>query len=141
MKRKITELEEKLINSGWCLTLKRYTGKNSEKTFCYEYHKIADLRNEGKTYNQIIKLNQKRSQIVSYGIANVNIEYLDDDELLFIRSLYLQLDFFIKGLSREEKKASVYDPTDNLPQPKLQPMTPEELDELNYEIQKLEGDK
>ena len=60
MNRKITELEQKLIDDGWYLNLKRYMGKRSDKIECYEYHKTSDIRNDGKTYDQIIKLDQKR---------------------------------------------------------------------------------
>ena len=91
MKRKITELENKLIEDGWCLTIKRYTGKHSEKTHRYEYHKTSDIRNNGKCYEQVIELDQKRSQIVNYGIANIQINYLDNDELMLIRFLFLEL--------------------------------------------------
>ena len=52
MKRKLTELEQKLINDGWCLTTKRYTGKHNQKILCYEYHKTSDLRNDNKTYRK-----------------------------------------------------------------------------------------
>ena len=37
MKRKITELEKNLIEKGWELDHKTYTGKHSEKTFQYVY--------------------------------------------------------------------------------------------------------
>ena len=98
MKRTITELEQKLIDNGWCLTLKRYIGKHSEKTLCYEYHKTSDIRNNGKTYEQIIKLDQKRSQIVDYGIKNVVIDFLNDQELCFVRFLHLELRHFVERL-------------------------------------------
>jgi len=109
MKRKITELEQKLIADGWCLTIKRYTGKHSEKTFCYEYHKTSDLRNGNKTYEQIIKLDQKRSQIVNYGINNVQVEFLDDEELTFVRSLFLMLRLYVEKLTNVEENALTND--------------------------------
>lgn len=137
MKRKITELEQKLLDNGWNLTNKVYTGKHSEKTDYYEYRKIADLRNEGKEYEQIIKLDLKRSKIVSFGVGNVNIYYLNDDELLFIRTLYFQLSHFVNLISKPKKEESttIFDPYDNYNIEEKKPMTFEELDELNGERQ------
>ena len=51
MKRKITELEKNLIEKGWELDHKTYTGKHSEKTFQYVYEKVyvgEYERNDGK---------------------------------------------------------------------------------------------
>ena len=137
MKRKITELEQKLLDNGWNLTNKVYTGKHSEKTDYYEYRKIADLRNEGKEYEQIIKLDLKRSKIVSFGVGNVNIYYLNDDELLFIRTLYFQLSHFVNLISKPKKEESttIFDAYDNYNIEEKKPMTFEELDELNGERQ------
>jgi len=101
MKRKVTDLEQKLINDGWCLTIKRYTGKHSEKTHCYEYHKTSDITNNGKSYEQVIQLDQKRSQIVNYGIANIQIDYLDREELDLIRFLFLELRHFVERVEKE----------------------------------------
>ena len=138
MKRKITDLEQKLINDGWCLTIKRYTGKHSEKTHCYEYHKISDIRNNGKSYEQIIELDQKRSQIVNYGIANIQINYLDREELDLIRFLFLELRHYVERLTKveEPKVASVNVPNSELDEKQeLPPMTPEQFDELCQEME------
>lgn len=143
MKRKITDLEQKLINDGWCLTIKRYTGKHSEKTCSYEYHKIADLRHDGEKFNQIIKLDQKRAQIVNYGIANVCIDYLNDDELMFVRSLFLSLRLYverIESLDRSNEPLKPIVPNSELDERQgLQPMTPEQFDELCEEMEKSDG--
>ena len=101
MKRKVTELEQKLINDGWCLTTKRYTGKHSQKILCYEYHKTSDLRNDNKTYDLFIQLDQKRSQIVKYGVTNIQIDYLDREELDLIRFLFLELRHFVERIEKE----------------------------------------
>ena len=135
MKRKITDLEQKLINDGWCLAIKRYAGKHSEKTHSYEYHKIADLSHDGHKYEQIIVLSQKRDTVVKYGINNVQIGFLDSDELLFVRSLYLALKLYVERITTiEEPKINVpgsdYDERQDLP-----PMTPEQFDELCEEIE------
>ena len=138
MKRKITDLEQKLINDGWCLTIKRYTGKHSEKTHCYEYHKISDIRNNGKSYEQVIELDQKRSQIVNYGIANIQINYLDREELDLIRFLFLELRHYVERLTKveEPKIASVNVPNSELDEKQeLPPMTPEQFDELCQEME------
>ena len=139
MKRKITELEQKLINDGWCLAIKRYTGKHSEKILCYEYHKTSDLRNDNKTYDQIIKLDQKRSQIVDFGIANLVIDFLNDQELCLIRFLHLELKHYVERLSQRELRP--IEPILNKPSDsdweknefyieKAEPLTFEQLDEL-----------
>ena len=151
MKRKVTDLEQKLINDGWCLTNKRYTGKHSEKTHCYEYHKTSDIRNNGKSYEQIIQLDQKRSQIVNYGIANIQIDYLDREELDLIRFLFLELRHFVERI--EQENASVIDtiletsktlgeiasgfvPNSELDEKQeLPPMTSEQFDELCEEME------
>ena len=138
MKRKITELENKLIEDGWCLTIKRYTGKHSEKTHRYEYHKTSDIRNNGKCYEQIIELDQKRSQIVNYGIANIQINYLDRDELDLIRFLFLELRHYVERITKveEPKGASVNVPNSELDERQdLPPMTPEQFDELCQEME------
>ena len=138
MKRKITELENKLIEDGWCLTIKRYTGKHSEKTHRYEYHKTSDIRNNGKCYEQIIELDQKRSQIVNYGIANIQINYLDRDELDLIRFLFLELRHYVERITKveEPKVASVNVPNSELDERQdLPPMTPEQFDELCQEME------
>lgn len=125
MKRKVTDLEQKLINNGWCLTIKRYTGKHSEKTHCYEYHKTSDITNNGKSYEQVIQLDQKRSQIVNYGIANIQIDYLDNDELMHIRFLFLELRHFVERIT-EVEEPSVNVPNSELDEKQeLPPMTPE----------------
>ena len=160
MKRKITELENKLIEDGWCLTIKRYTGKHSEKTHRYEYHKTSDIRNNGKCYEQIIELDAKRSQIVNYGIANIQINYLDREELDLIRFLFLELRHYVerveqesitkivvKDISEEDKQKMldslnepgkvVVVPNNELDERQdLPPMTPEQFDELCQEMGK-----
>ena len=98
MKRKITNLEQKLIDDNWCLAIKRYTGKHSEKILCYEYHKTRDLRHDNKTYDLFIRLDQKRSQITKYGIKNLVVETLDDDELTHIRFVFLELRHYVERI-------------------------------------------
>lgn len=138
MKRKITDLEQKLIENGWQLTNKHYTGKHSEKILCYEYHKTSDLRNDNKVYDLFINLDQKRSQIVKYGIKNLSIDYMSEEELLIVRFLFLELRHFVEKLTKKEEPQVVvpnseYDERQDLP-----PMTPEQFDEM---CQEMENDK
>ena len=137
MKRKITSLEQKLINDGWLLTIKHYTGKHSEKILHYEYHKTSDLRNDNKTYDLFINLDQKRAQVVKYGIANLFIEKMGNDELMVVRFLFLELRHYVERLTVREQRT--VDPLLNKPSDanweyneskEIEPMTPEQFDEL-----------
>lgn len=136
MKRKITELEQKLLDNGWYLTNKRYTGKRSEKTLCYEYQKTSDLRNDNKVYDLFINLDLKRSQIVKYGVANLFIERMTEEELTIVRFIFLELRKFVESLTKvEEPKVNV--PNSELDEKQeLPPMTPEQFDELCQEMEK-----
>lgn len=91
MKRRTTKLEERLINEGWYLELKRYCGKDSKNTLCYEYCKTADLKHDNKSFEQFIRLNKKRSHIVKYGIKNLVLGELNEETMTFVRELYLVL--------------------------------------------------
>ena len=136
MKRKITELEQKLLENGWYLANKRYTGKRSEKTLCYEYQKTSDLRNDNKVYDLFINLDLKRSQIVKYGVANLFIERMTEEELTIVRFIFLELRKFVESLTKiEEPKVNV--PNSELDEKQeLPPMTPEQFDELCQEMEK-----
>ena len=136
MKRKITELEQKLLDNDWYLANKRYTGKRSEKTLCYEYQKTSDLRNDNKVYDLFINLDLKRSQIVKYGVANLFIERMTEEELTIVRFIFLELRKFVESLTKvEEPKVNV--PNSELDEKQeLPPMTPEQFDELCQEMEK-----
>ena len=138
MKRKITELEQKLLENGWYLANKRYTGKRSEKTLCYEYQKTSDLRNDNKVYDLFINLDLKRSQIVKYGVANLFMERMGSEELMIVRFLFLELRHYVERLT-EKREPRPIDPLLNKPSDRnweyneseeLAPMTPEQFDEL-----------
>lgn len=131
MKRKVTDLEQKLIKDGWYLTTKRYTGKHSQKILCYEYHKTSDLRNDNKTYDLFIQLEQKRAQIVKYGIANLFMEQMSEDELTLVRFLFLELRHYVERLTEKEKPLVVNVPNSDYDERvEIAPMTPEQFDEL-----------
>ena len=136
MKRKITELEQKLLENGWYLANKRYTGKRSEKTLCYEYQKTSDLRNDNKVYDLFINLDLKRSQIVKYGVANLFIERMTEEELTIVRFIFLELRKFVESLTKVEEP-NVNVPNSELDEKQeLPPMTPEQFDELCQEMEK-----
>ena len=107
MKRKVTDLEKKLIENGWYLAVKRYTGKRSEKTLCYEYQKTSDLKNDNKVYDLFINLDQKRSQIVKYGIKNLFIERMTEEELTIVRFVFLELRKFVERTQKDDGWANV----------------------------------
>ena len=118
MKRKITNLEQKLIDDNWCLAIKRYTGKHSEKILCYEYHKTSDLRHDNKTYDLFIRLDQKRSQITKYGINNLVVETLDDEELTHIRFVFLELRHYVERITGKRQPRPI-EPLLNQPSQEL----------------------
>lgn len=93
MKRKTTALEEILIKSGFKLTSKFYTGNKSEKTYCYLYQKEMDQQ---ITYN--ICLNYKREQVIKFGIPNITLGFLDDEELKHIHIMFISLRNFVEGV-------------------------------------------
>lgn len=104
MKRKTTELEKLLIASGFKLTSKFYTGKNSDKTYCYLYQKQMD---RDVTYN--IALDYKREKVVKYGIPNIALDFLDDEKLKHLHLMFLSLRNFVEGLKyvNEEPRADL----------------------------------
>lgn len=93
MKRKTTELEQKLITNGWYLTLKRYSGKRSQFTQSYEYH------HDNNGLKEVIYLDKKRESIIKFGIADVKVEMLTKAELHEIHQKYLELDMWIRSLN------------------------------------------
>lgn len=73
MKRKITELEKKLLNNGWKLSTKHYEGKHSERTWFYEYTKYMNY--EGELFGVKVIIDPKRNHIIDYGIENLIKDY------------------------------------------------------------------
>jgi hypothetical protein len=74
MKRKITELEQRLIEKGYYLSHKTYGGRKSEKTLSYIY----------VNKNAFVKLDSKRESVLDYGILNYHAMELTRIELLGI---------------------------------------------------------
>ncbi len=102
MKRKITEIEQKLIEDGFQLKLKRYTGKHSEKSYCYEYTREYENR------THVVILNSKRDNVIKYGIDDIHIEFVDKEELKELHRHFFLLKHYVEtvllGLTYEEKE-------------------------------------
>lgn len=91
MKRRITSLEEKLIENGYTLNLKRYTGKHCDKTLCYEYVKDAG-------HTLVILLNYKRDKVIKFGVANVHIDLVDGEYMKALHNAFFDLKKFVGSL-------------------------------------------
>ena len=91
MERKITELEQKLLDDGWVLTEKHYTGNHSEKTEFYDYRKNVPYEKD-LGFDAIIRIDSKRTKILNIGIPNVYIDNLtrEKHEELVCRYRFLQ---------------------------------------------------
>lgn len=76
MKRHITKLEQRLIDSGFTLKEKHYYGKHSEKTFYYVYigAVLINIDNEELVISTYIELNPKRDDVKDVKIINPFIE-------------------------------------------------------------------
>ena len=75
MKRKTTELEQKLIKRGFRLDHKDYIGKNSEKTLSYVYYGVVETSHFKVGVNVI--LDAKRNEIKVWGIRNL-LEFINN---------------------------------------------------------------
>ena len=102
MKRKTTELEQKLIDNGWKLINKTYSGKHSEKTDHYEYFKMETLSTQNINYGQIIKLNAKRTEIIDFGLLKVTCDLLNETTLITLRIMLANLRSFVNEITMEE---------------------------------------
>ena len=71
MKRKITELEQKLLDKGFRLLKKNYAGKYSQKTDSYEYRNVYVGLCE-VNFLGFVLLDYKREKILEYGIIPVS---------------------------------------------------------------------
>ena len=120
MKRKTTELEQRLINNGYRLTKKVYGGRKSEKTLYYYYEKD----------NAFIKLDYTREKVLSVGLSNYSCKEFTRMELegakLSIGSIEYDINHDIEKECEEMVKCDG-----------VVPMTFEELDQASEES---EGD-
>lgn len=118
MKRKITDLEQRLIDKGYYLSHKHYGGRKSEKTISYMY----------VNKNAFVKLDNKREKVVDYGLLNYHAMELTRIELLGIN---ITLDMIAKDIKQEPMKDYyVITPSDFDESDELGDMTFEQFDEL-----------
>ena len=86
MNRKITELEQRLINNGYRLSHKQYGGRHSEKTLSYYY-----VKND-----QFVRLDYKREQVLSLGLTNYQCRELTRMELEGLKLRFYNIEQDIK---------------------------------------------
>lgn len=104
MKRKLTELEKKLIENGWYLESKTYYGKHSDKVLNYIYRKTYEKKYVVSEDNTIVTcdvfetvLNRERTHV--------------DDIRMFIKAPKVDvagLMFLISRISEVEKEVKSY---------------------------------
>ena len=100
MKRKITDLEQRLIDKGYYLSHKHYGGRKSEKTISYMY----------VNKNAFVKLDNKREQVIDYGLLNYHAMELTRMEL---KGIELLLNMVENDISeREPRKIVICDISD-----------------------------
>ena len=132
MKRKTTDLEQKLISKGYYLVLKHYCGRTSQKTLSYQYV-------QGNTF---ITLDSKREKVTNYGLLNYHAMQLGEMELQGIKMSLDALKNDIKSCATLNKPLQTWcfetkncgvPPSEMNEQDELGAMTPEELDQLCQE--------
>lgn len=91
MKRKKTQLEINLIEKGWELDHKTYTGKHSDKVLNYVYEKVYSRefeRKDGKlivtTWSARVLLDSKREHFVDVLIKSPMSAYVNDITIAFM---------------------------------------------------------
>ena len=102
-KRKTTQIEEKLIEDGWYLKSKSYSGKNSEKTDFYDYTKNVEFE-ENFAFAAIVRLDSKREKVINIGIPNINVDNLTRDKLDDIHLRFEYLQTYIQKLLSAQKQ-------------------------------------
>ena len=128
MKRKITKLEQTLIDNGYRLSHKQYGGRKSEKTLSYYYVKL----NPQIKHNQFVRLDYKRENILSLGILNYTCQELTRFELDGLKVLIESIEN--DTTTYEPKVIKVYQQTENDGTEEIveyiKSMTPEQFDEM-----------
>ena len=101
MKRKITELEQKLLENDYYLLGKQYSGKHSEKTQYFIYI----------NGNNVIKLDYTRTKVIDFGLGNLNIgASLDKTTLLVLNTKFKALNEFVASLCPQKEETSLKSP-------------------------------
>ena len=75
MKRKTTDLEQRLINNGYRLSHKQYGGRHCEKTLSYYYVKG----------DHFVRLDYKRETVLSLGLIDYHCKELTRLEIEGLR--------------------------------------------------------
>ena len=127
MKRKITELEQKLLENSYVLVAKQYSGKHSEKTYCYFY----------QNGNNAIKIDYTRTKVLDFFIGLVN-GIIDKTALLVLNTKFETLKEFVASLSPQNTEKCLKSPIleeDSETLSNANSKTFEQLDEENQEIE------
>lgn len=114
MERKITDLEQRLINNGYRLTKKIYGGKKSDKTLYYYYEKG----------NQYVKLDYKRETVLGVGISNYSKTELTRMEIegamITIRNIEDDIKYDNEEMVKNEPTKGTFEEMDELSKEKEQ---------------------
>lgn len=132
MKRRITDLEKKLLENGYTLTSKLYKGKHSEKTCCYVY----------KNGHNAIKLDYTRTNVIDFAVLVLFVDCaIDKVNLAIINNAYNLLNEFVNNLMPQDKKVIVVPNSEIDERDELGAMTPEQFDELCLEMENKDENK
>lgn len=124
MTRKITELEQLLLDDGWYLIRKNYEGKHSEKVSFYEYTKCVPYEKD-LGFQAVVKLNAERNKVINVGIPNVYVEKLDYDSSVELHSKFLFLKEYVMKITQthsiaENKETRTLDDLELTPHEKFE---------------------
>jgi len=131
MKRKITELEQRLIDNGYYLSHKQYGGRKSEKTISYTYVQ----------QNKFVRLDYKRENVLAFGLLNYHAMELTEMEW---RGIKILLDMIKNDFDPQTNWVKVKLTKDNpkiIPlsefdeQHELPPMSQEQFSDMCKEIE------
>lgn len=101
MKRRITELEKSLIDKGFRLDRKIYTGLHSEHTLSYIYKGSVCINDEYNTHISVeITLDKTRKEIIDYNLYNLYFfqNRLSGDDINDIYEWKKSVETFINSL-------------------------------------------
>lgn len=102
MKRKITELEQKLIKKGLKLEKKVYSKKDNKKVAKYIYGGVIELEKIHCLVQPEVELDPKREKILDIRVCSY-ILYINKDMIREITEEYNELTSFILGEDDEIK--------------------------------------
>ena len=107
MKRKITELEQKLLDKGWKLECKTYWGKHSQKVDTYEFYKeivvdISELSPKPIRFPAKLILDCKKKEIIGYEVLNIGSQYVDENQLMLLKLRFAYVEQEIKEITGKE---------------------------------------